>query len=464
MKKLLSLLLAALLLASLIPAAVFAADVPTIKWVVPGNGMPDNYDAWKAKVDEYLVEKIGAKLEVEVLSWGSYGEKRNAIINGGEPVDILFGASDTLYNDISKGALMDLAPLLPNYKALTDVLPESLWAPVTVNGAIYAVPTYKDSAMAHFFVWQPSVIEKTGIDVTELNSFEKIEPVLKAMKEQGINYPYYLAKGGSNFLLDNYDNMGLPRVLGVRYDDQERKVVSLFEQEEIWDFYRLLHKWFNEGLINPDAATLATAPTDLPFTVSQGWPNAWKIMGEVGITVRFVGPIFSNNSVMGSLNSISSGCQNPEKAMEVLQLANTDTKFRDMLAYGLEGDNFEYTDDGMVKQYAVDRPWPWPRYTSGNHFILTPSFEDPTIFENIMSVNDAAVPSVLLGFTPDRSEIEDQLAYLDSVLNKYTSEICTGTGNPDDLIPMMIAELEGGGLRDVIANVQAQVDAFYADK
>lgn len=69
MKKLLSLLLAALLLASLVP--VMAEEAPALRWVSLGNGMPDNYSTWKPKVDAYLMEKIGVTLDLEVLSWGA---------------------------------------------------------------------------------------------------------------------------------------------------------------------------------------------------------------------------------------------------------------------------------------------------------------------------------------------------------------------------------------------------------
>ena len=31
-----------------------SGDVVDIKWVMVGNGMPSNYDAWKAKLDAYL--------------------------------------------------------------------------------------------------------------------------------------------------------------------------------------------------------------------------------------------------------------------------------------------------------------------------------------------------------------------------------------------------------------------------
>lgn len=42
-----------------------SGEVVDIKWAMVGNGMPDNYDAWKAKLDAYLEEKIGVHLDME---------------------------------------------------------------------------------------------------------------------------------------------------------------------------------------------------------------------------------------------------------------------------------------------------------------------------------------------------------------------------------------------------------------
>ena len=461
MKRLLSLLLAAMLLASLTP--VLAEEVPTLKWVSLGGGMPDNYETWKAKVDEYLVEKIGVKLDAEILSWGAYGEKRNAIINGGEYFDIIFTDGGSYFGDIDKNALLDIKPLLdtaaPELKA---TLPEGMWDAVTVKDAIYAVPTMKDSALAHYFVFDPEVVKDIGIDVEQLHTLESLEPLFLKMKEQGVAAPYTMNKGGSYHFLDVYDTIGLGTPLvGVRYDDESRQVVSVFETEEIQKTLSLLHKWNKEGIINSDASTLAESPANLPFFVAQGWPKAWKVFDKVGLTSLFVGPIFSNNSVMGSMNGVYSGTNHPEKAMEFLQLVNTDTKLRDMLCYGEEGVNFEYKD-GLVIQNA-DKPWPWARYTQGNHAILTPGSDDPEILKNMTSVNESAQNSVMLGFNVDRSEIEDQLTYMKAVYEKYLAELLTGTRAPEEIVPQMVAELDAGGMRDVIANVQAQIDAAFAE-
>ena len=109
MKKILSLVLALLLVIGLAPMAL-AGETTPVKWVSLGGGKPENYDSWKAKVDAYLMEKIGATLDADILSWGAYGDRRNAIINGGEYFDVIFTDGGSYSADIAKGALLDIAP------------------------------------------------------------------------------------------------------------------------------------------------------------------------------------------------------------------------------------------------------------------------------------------------------------------------------------------------------------------
>ena len=119
MKKILALLLAVLMVASLFagcgskteapassgnqPAANQPADsqgaapaeIPTLKWVTVGSGMPSNYDAWKANMDAYLEEKIGIHLDIEVVGWGDWDTRRNMIVSTNEPYDIMFTNNGT---------------------------------------------------------------------------------------------------------------------------------------------------------------------------------------------------------------------------------------------------------------------------------------------------------------------------------------------------------------------------------
>jgi len=59
-------------------------EVVTVKWIQVGNGMPENYDAWLRQVNPYLEEKIGVNVEMEIVPWGDWDNRRSVIVNSGE--------------------------------------------------------------------------------------------------------------------------------------------------------------------------------------------------------------------------------------------------------------------------------------------------------------------------------------------------------------------------------------------
>lgn len=52
-----------------------------------------------------------------------------------------------------------------------------------IDGKIYGVPTYKDSSVTQYFVWDKAVADKYGIDINSIKSYEDLYPALKKIKE-----------------------------------------------------------------------------------------------------------------------------------------------------------------------------------------------------------------------------------------------------------------------------------------
>ena len=90
MKKVLAMLLALCMMLGVAGMAAAEEEIVTLKWVTVGNGMPANYDSWIAQVNEYVGEKIGVNIEMQVIGWGDWEPRRNVIINTNEPYDIIF--------------------------------------------------------------------------------------------------------------------------------------------------------------------------------------------------------------------------------------------------------------------------------------------------------------------------------------------------------------------------------------
>ena len=200
------------------------------------------------------------------------------------------------------------------------------------------------------------------------------------------------------------------------------------------------------------------------FGNAQGWPSAaagWAVGQGIDkyIVNKVFGPIYTTETIQGSMNAISVNSNYKEEALKVLQLMNTDSKFRDMCAYGIEGNHFEYTEDGFVNRLRDD--WVWPSYTQGTFFIMSNQVgTDPNQWDEVKKQNEA-VPSTCLGFALDITNIQNEVSTVNTVWDKYKYDLLTGASDPEEVVPQCIEELKGAGLDTIIAEAQKQIDEFF---
>ena len=469
MKKILSLVLALCLALCMLSFVSAEEEVPTVKIITLGNGQPDNYEAWITKLNEYVVEKIGAKLEVECIGWGDWGSRRSVIINTNEAYDVIFGDSGNLRQDVAVGAYLDITDLLAeNAPGLVDLIPGGYWDACRVNGRIYGVPTYKDSSITQYFVWDVEVLKELGLEEEAANchTIEDATPILQKIREAKGEASFPVTKDGVSQIPFIFDAFGAGlRGIGVRYNDKDAKVVKIFEEEDVMAQLKTVRGWYESGIINADAPNLAEGPTYKACFLAQGWSLAAKTvwgpnMGKELVAYTYGPTILSNDSVLGSVNFVSVNSEHPDKALAYLNLINTDSKVRDAFYYGLEGENFTYTENGRVHKNA-DKGWGLAGYTQGTFFNVTPTDDvEFNQWDEVHELNDAAEPSVLLGFAFDASKVEDQIQNCATIWDRYHPELLTGSVDPEATVKTMYEEMEGEGLNDIIAEAQAQIDAF----
>ena len=447
-------------------------DVVTLKWVTVGGGQPTNYEAWLKQINPYLQDKIGVNLDVEVVSWGDWDTRRNVVVNTAGDYDILFTNGNTFNNDVKVGAFKDISELVKTASPkLYESIPEDYWDACKVDGKLYGVPTYKDSSMTQYVVWDKELMESVGYDGSQMKDLYDLTAPLTAIKEKTGEPSFLQHKNGAGYLVYMYDLMGAGLTnLGVRFDDQDAKVVSVFEQEEIMNYLKLFHQWYKDGIINADAATKPEGAKYNPVSVAQGWSGAavttWgPNMGVEAVAYQWGTTIVSNDTVRGSLNCISANCANPEKALALLELVNTDTYVRDMLYYGVQGDNWDYTNDEKTNVHKNNSEWNMAGYTQGSFFTVTPTDDfDFNQFDEVKELNEKASPSVLLGFTLDTSAFDDELTNCIQIYERYKGELMTGAGDPEVLVPQMMKEVRDAGFDNIQKAAQEQVDAFMASK
>ena len=445
-------------------------EAPTLKWVTVGSGKPQNYDAWVQKVNAYIEPKIGAKVDVEVIGWGDWDTRRNIILTSNEPFDIIFGNDGTFLNDITLGALMDIREYVDKAAALKKLIPADYFRACTVNGKLYGIPTYKDSSMTQYFVWDKAMLDKYGItDYEKINSLEDAYPVLEKITQGEKKPSFPLSNTGVYQIFSLYDSIGLGSIgVGVRYDDKSGTVQNVFEAQDIRDQLKVIRKMYQNGIINKDAFTAREIPA--PGTIcgiAWGWPLAAKtVWGPQrnceAVVSQFCPTLLMNNTVQGSINSVSVNSKHPDKAIALLELINTDSKLRDMFYFGEEEVNFKYVDvNGSKRVEKINNDWTMAGYTQATFFNVSLLASDTVDqWAEVKMLNDKAAPSVMLGFQLDTSKFETELANCRQVYESNKAELLTGARDTDEALADMIKQLKTAGIDTIIAECQQQVSAF----
>ena len=443
-------------------------EIPTLVWYQVGGGQPANYDSWQTKVNAYLEEKIGVHLDVQVVGWGDWGNRRSVIVQTNEPYDLMFTDMSTYTSDVQMGAFADISDLMAEVPGLTDLIPQDYLNACIVNGGLYGIPCYKDSSMTNFFVWTKADVDAYYPEYAEAHTLAEIDAGLRAV----------VAGTGTTGLLLNQD--GLSCITGTKYDactlgnigigiayNGGTEFVSVYEQPDVLADLALLQTWMADGLINSDAAVAAEATGMCSLGVAQGWPGAAKGWGDGRgaevVVSQFEDTVVSNDTVMGSITCISASSDHKLEALKLLELVNTDTTLRDMLWYGEEGVNFEYVEeDGVKKVSKLNGDWTMAAYTQGTFFVASPEVGSDGYGE-VKVQNENAIASPAMGFIPDTTEIANEIAAVKAIFEEYKSLIMTGTGGQESIDAMMAAMRESG-FDTILNEVNAQYAAWLAAK
>ncbi len=186
-----------------------SGEIVNLKWVTIGNGMPTNYDTWISSVNSYIGEKIGVNLEMEVIPWGDWDNRRNIIVSTNEPYDIIFGNGNNYVADINLGAYADITDLLEaNMPGLMELMPDKYWDGVRVKDRIYGVPTYKDSSITNYAIWDKELVDEYSLDIKSLISLDSMTETFETLKADKNDYPVYVKNDGLYFIFDVYGQIG----------------------------------------------------------------------------------------------------------------------------------------------------------------------------------------------------------------------------------------------------------------
>ena len=508
MKKILALLMALVMIFAVVGAhtAAYAEEPVTLKiWFHGSNVAPDSSKKVLDELNVYLQDKIGAKLEVIWGTWGDFDQSVVTALAGGDDVDMVFTCnwSADEYNRYARdGYWVKLDELLPEYGAdLLEVIPEGIWECAKTNGydgiGIYAVPALKDTATQNCWDVNGTLLAELGYDVDAVCAkgidyySDEFEEMLQKAKD------YKAAQGENDFYPLVVEPMVLERlvtvtsivtgdlpgasVLSFYYDkdhpakDIGSEIVNKFATPEFEKYAKRTYELSQKGFISPSTQNVGTSNDYLNAcqqsasylfgTQSYAYGCEIDFSNARGIDVRMVpadAPYMDSTSGQGAMMAISAVSKNPEKALEFLNLLNTDPYVMTTLNYGLEGFTFEKNDDGTItfiqENRATYSPW---RNGMGNIRILPPTADEGlTYWDDFSAYYNSAEALPYGSFIFDNSVVETEGAAIANIFAEYAFGLCSGATDPDVVLPEFLQKLEAAGMSDFVAAANSQMAEY----
>ncbi|MBS6196411.1 MAG: ABC transporter substrate-binding protein [Clostridiales bacterium] len=452
-------------------------------WYQIGSSQKDGAEVLE-KVNEYTEEKIGVKLKIIYVGWGDYNQKMKTVINTGTEWDLCFTSSwtnDYLQN-AQKGAFLELDGYLEG-KEMVGSIDSRFWEASKVGGKIYGVPSEKEIGSCPMWVFTKEYVDKYQIPYEEIHTLEDLEPWLRLIKEKepGV-VPMYVTQ---HYTAPTYmDKIQDP--VGIEYDDETLTVRNVFETEKMKSTLKTMRRYYEAGYINEDAAITSDDPSVCRFvTKGDGQPYAEKIwekdLGYEVVASQIMDTKITNESARGALTAVNKNSRHPEKAVELLNLINTDQYLRNLLNYGIEGVHWtkkavseEEKKKAEGKDYiynskAVIDPEAGSDYSvfywvqGGLFNTYVPENEPLDKWNTFQEFNDAseAVPS--FGFDFDLEPVSAQAADFRNVLDEFGKALYTGSVDPDKYLPKLEKKLKEAGIQDVIDEMQRQIDDWKSE-
>lgn len=468
------------------------------------NGPVNESERIMKKANEIIGEKINAKLNFIMVDGSTYAEKMNLMINSGDDWDLAFTAfwgGINFFENAAKGAYADLTDLLPTLAPQTySRIPQGLWDGVKVKDRIYAVVNYQQWGVAkrNGFIFREDIAKEVGFDWQAVKGKPTIEalkligPFIGAAKEKHPDMIGWETSSVGSFFANeplywDMEPVGDLTTPGwVRLNEPD-KVINQFETPEFAQYAEIMRDWYNKGYVRKDGATVKDTTPDrkagkMIAAMQYGWPDSIDLPGQEqgmsmstydktpSVSVSTTRTMIAAGASSNAAVAVNSGSKNIEKAVQLIELLNTDDELYKLITLGEKDVDYTYNEKGDFTQLEGKYNFNWNEWQIGQSY--SPTFNRADFAENaagemkrkaqsIVFENDkTADVSPLSGFVFDPAPVKTQMANVSSVTTEMISAISNGSVDPTTAVPKFLERLKTAGVDDIIKEKQAQYDAW----
>lgn len=503
MSRIVSLVLSLLMLCSMSSIAA-AEDVQTLEpvtleWYVAEESKPDNQTVFDA-INAYLKEKINTTINFHFINASEYSQKVSTILMSGQEVDIVNANSNLNYVEyVKKGAFLPIEDLLPKYAPETyKMIPEAYWKAMRVDDHIYGIPSYKDSCEMFCVIANETMANTLGMDLSNvvLENYQDLVPILyEAYEKRNEMFPEdaklpitrcfpTLDRWAQYEVISGLAVVNIPGVEHYEGMGSGEKVFNKYATKEYRELCNTMAKMVSDGVLPYDLFNFDTARIYnkqgkyLVEDVGSGYVTIAKNMCSPewdAMMLPYAHKVGSTAYLHNAVECISATSKNPERAMMVLELINTDNFVATALRFGLEGVHWNMSEEpgvlafkGTKNEDAANRShyyWYGAQFGAITHSYVPEGY--PANFNDlIMEANASAISDTNMGFIFDPSPVLNEIAACNAVISEYETNLKFGFIPEDEVdanIDEFLTKLEISGSEKIVEEAQKQLDAWRAD-
>jgi len=422
-------------------------------------------------LNEIFREELCLELDLQLIAISDFRQNVPLMLNAGEKID-WFAANGIGYTaSINNGFCLDLEEddLIYTYGPhVMEYFLEEYVDAARVGGILYCVPPVKDIAITYgAFMISKEALDSVGFEYTEDPELQEvlgctwddITEVLTKIRDTGVYDHVYQAMPNWFTQGSKIDPIGGDSFGILENPCESLEVTNLYGCDEWNETTARLRKWNELGFFSKDDLT-TSGSGDVKAGVaccanSQAKPG-YKSQSSAEnaremVVFRMGEDIIKASGVTNVCISLAYNCEDTIAAMQALDLFNYSEAAMQLLCWGQEGVDYQYTDDGHVT-YAdgVDASNATYHHTCNwempNQYLSTPWVGDPLdLGQKTIEFNANAKKSLAMGFTFDNSD--------------YSSEYTALTNKYDEMYKMIMY----GFAEDPVAYTAEMNEAFNSN-
>lgn len=477
-------------------------------WYNNGAGEQQYTEQVEEKLNEILKGLEGYEyISIDLKPLSGYKKNFALAQAANEKIDLVSTYGLDFITNVQNGDFIALDDLLAQFPDVVSEVPEWLTEMGKVYGEQYYIPTYQQATSTYF--WQfPQKYLTTYLkakDITKDDLRNQIqqgstEDILKIMEDYILTIRENTGK--ENLLISGTWTKGAE--FNKDYIDADYGSLILREGSETPEWYELSEeykvmlqykaKWYQEGLLHPDVATIKEANYRGENYLNDGaiinaipeGVTSEEMLNEtnsqnIGIMVehiQLVDHYYIPSRYAAGGNAIYADCEHPEEAMMIIELLMTKKgeEFYNTLVWGLEGIHYEWVDKdaGKIKtlEYSGSQggststyhAWKWNVGNTFNAWANQAVGDGTNDFIESVHESPDTVLSPAMGITWDLSPVADQIAQCNALTKEYSYLSIITSDDWEARYNEYVEKLKIAGVEEIVAYATKLYNDYKAAK